>query len=135
MRPPERATVVAASEDWLWVPPGAETVATEEYLLVRYPDHYSDNTQVVRTTCRRPVAEVVREVRERARAWGRGEVVWVAHLGAEPPDLAAELEAAGGRLVETVDVLARGPGRHWRGARSSAPSPTSTAAPSGRAGS
>lgn len=108
MRPPERAVVVAASESWVWVPPGAETVATEDYLLVRYPDHYSDNTQVVRTTCHRPVAGVVREVRARARAWGREEVLWVAHLGAEPPSLAADLEAAGGRLVETADVLSRG---------------------------
>lgn len=107
MSSPDPAVVAAACEAWTWYPPDAEVVETGDYLLVRFPDHFAENTQVLRTTSRRPLPQLWREVAEQVRRWDRPEVVWWVRLGSRPPDLSDELQSLGGRLHERLAVLAR----------------------------
>jgi GNAT superfamily N-acetyltransferase len=103
---PDPADVAAASAAWTWWPPEAEVVETEDYLLVRYPDHFSNPTQVLRLTSQRSPDEVVEEVLGTVRAWGRPDVLWWLP-GDERPAFQQHLVALGARLDETLDVLAR----------------------------
>jgi hypothetical protein len=40
--------VVAASNAWSWIPDNAATEATEEYLLVRFPDYFEHPLELLR---------------------------------------------------------------------------------------
>jgi hypothetical protein len=96
--------VAAASAAWLWVPDDAETVETEEYLLVRYPDWFDEPLVLTRIRPRRPVVEVLDEALAGAAGFGLPRVVcWVvadSAPGLEP------LLAQRGTPAETLDVLA-----------------------------
>lgn len=111
--PPSRDRVLSASAAWAFLPPQAPRVETEEYLLVRYPDWTERPLQLVRFHPRRPAAEVLDEVLEHARELtlrgGRalGDVACWVRLDA-PEDVEPALRGRGGRLDETVDVLALG---------------------------
>lgn len=98
--------VHAASRAWNWYPDNAATVETEEYLLVRFPDWADRVLQVVRFQPRRPVAEVLAEVLAHASGTGLSELAFWVKLGS-PESLEPMLAHLGGRLEETVDVLAR----------------------------
>ncbi len=109
---PSRERVLTASAAWAFLPPHAPRVETEEYLLVRYPDWTERPLQLVRFGPRRPAAEVLPEVLDHARdlaGEGLREVACWVRLGA-PDDVEPALRERGGRLDETVDVLARGLG-------------------------
>ena len=98
-------TVASASRSWVWVPPNAVTIETTEYLLVRFPEWYDVDVELLRFDPERPVAEVVDEVLERARDLDVTEVSCWVKLGADPT-LAGLLLERGGTLDETLDVLA-----------------------------
>lgn len=108
---PER--VRTASAAWAFLPPHAPRVETEEYLLVRYPDWTERPLQLVRFHPHRPAAEVLPEVLHHARALAAtgattpADVACWVRLGA-PEDVEPALRGYGGRLDETVDVLALG---------------------------
>ena len=57
--------VVAASNAWTWIPDNATTEATEEYLLVRFPDYFDHPLELLRFS----PAEAVRGCP--ARRWTR----------------------------------------------------------------
>lgn len=110
---PTAERVRTASAAWAFLPPHAPRVETEEYLLVRYPDWTERPLQLVRFHPHRPAAEALPEVLVHARELApRGGVApeqvacWV-RLGA-PDDVEPALREHGGRLDETVDVLALG---------------------------
>lgn len=99
-----RARVLREAEDWVWVPPDAEDVVTEEYRLVAYPDRTA--VQWSRTS-RLPalVDELTGVARERGhplRWWVNGRT--------EPADTDEVLRSRGFAQVEHVDVVARGLG-------------------------
>lgn len=112
MNQPSRERVRAASAAWVFVPAGAPRAEAAEYLLVRHPDWTERPVQVARTHPGRPMEQVVDEVLERALAMvdpavpASAEVAWWVRLDA-PDGLEEALVDRGGRLDETVDVLAR----------------------------
>jgi len=40
--------VLAEAGAWIWYPPEARTVDTDEFLLIAYPTHFSDPTVALR---------------------------------------------------------------------------------------
>lgn len=99
--------VRAAADAWIWVPTDAAVVDRSEYLLVAYPEHFADPTMCFRFASDRPAAEVVEDVLRDARDLGRPAVTFAGlRDDTRPSGLAAELEARGAELVETVSVLA-----------------------------
>lgn len=108
---PERDRVHAASAAWVFLPPSAPRVETDEYLLVRYPDWFERPVQLVRFEPRRAPDAVLAEVLDLARPYvdeanpATGQVACWVRLGA-PEAAEASYRAAGGVLDETVDVLA-----------------------------
>ena len=109
---PGRASAVdvaRACASWIFIPPEADRVETGEYLVLRYPLWYEHPLQLVGLLPERPVADVVAEVLQRSRAavgLGRPEILCWVRPGA-PAGLEDVLRGHGGRVVETLDVLAR----------------------------
>ena len=101
----DAAGVIAASNAWTWYPDTATVVETDDYLLVRFPDFFNEPLVLDRLTTDRPVALVLGEVLQRAREFELDRI-----LIRVKPDAPAGLEelvvAGGGRLHETVDILA-----------------------------
>jgi len=97
--------VARESAAWIWVPESAERVETEEYLLVRFPEWFDVDVELLRFEPRRAAAEVVDEVLHAARGLGVPEVSCWVKLGADPAlhDLFRE---RGGVPDELLDVLA-----------------------------
>lgn len=98
--------VLAASNEWSWVPPGAASVRTEEYLVVACPPHF-----LVSTTARvfgsdRDPSELVDEIHDAARSLGRDRLWWHVSDCTRPAGLEAEVVARGAEVVERRDVLA-----------------------------
>jgi GNAT superfamily N-acetyltransferase len=97
--------VAAASRAWVWVPPTATKVETDEYLLLRMPDWFGIGLELMRLDPQRPAGEVVDEVLGRAREFGLPEVnCWVRlHNDSGLDEVFRE---RGGVLDETLAVLA-----------------------------
>lgn len=108
--------VIAASNAWTWVPDNATTEATEEYLLVRFPDYFDHALELLRftpaETSAAGLASAVETVLDRARRFGLPDLHWWLKLDS-PPGVAGLLLARGAVVDETLDVLAvdlrRGP--------------------------
>jgi GNAT superfamily N-acetyltransferase len=105
MQAPDPAAVAAATAAWAWYPPDADVVETERFLLVRYPDHFLYPTQVLRVQPGDRLDDLVDEVLDQVRAWGRRNVLW--WLPSRDP-LEGPLARRGATVVETLSVLARG---------------------------
>jgi len=104
--PLDPARVHGAAAAWLYLPPTAARIEGEDYLAVRYPDWWEHPLQLVRFRPRRPVAAALDEVLERCRDLGQPRICcWV--RSDAPAGLEDELLRRGGRLDETLDVLAR----------------------------
>lgn len=104
MTAPDPQTVAAAVAAWAWWPPEAEVVENDDFLLVRYPDHFHHPTQVLRARRGSDVAALIDRVVRHARTWERDEVVWWLPTG---DTLEGPLRARGAALAETLSVLAR----------------------------
>jgi GNAT superfamily N-acetyltransferase len=95
---------------WVFVPEGAVTVETPEYLLVRMPPWFEIPLELLRFDPRRQVEVVVDEVLDRARALAATGVscadvnCWVKLHN--DPSLDHVFQGVGGVLDETLDVLA-----------------------------
>ena len=102
---PER--VLAESAAWIWCPPEARTVDTDDFLLIAFPEHFFEPTVALRWTSDRPADDVIDEVLEGARGLGR-ETITFFELGetTRPRDLEPRLVERGAELVETLAVLA-----------------------------
>jgi hypothetical protein len=84
------------------VPADAVNWTTEEYRLTLYPERAS----VQWSRARRPVPELVEEVRRIAEEAGRPELHWWVTAHTHPDRTSADLLAAGFSPVGTVEVLA-----------------------------
>lgn len=106
-------SVLAASTAWTWVPDGAPHVRTAEYLVVAYPEHFVTPTAARVLGSDRPAGELVDEVADVVRGWGRERLWWRLSDTTRPASLEAEVVARGARLADRMDVLALplGPGR------------------------
>ena len=99
------AAVVAASNAWVWYPPDAEVVRTDDFLLIRFPDTFPQPLQVVRMTPSTDLAAALDGALAEASRFGLPHVeVWV-RMDA-PEGLDALLAGRGGVPEETLDVLA-----------------------------
>jgi GNAT superfamily N-acetyltransferase len=100
--------VVAASNAWSWIPDNATTEATEEYLLVRFPDYFEHPLELLRFSpagASGASPDAVDTVLDRARRFGLPDLHWWVRLDS-PPGVADLLVARGATLDETLDVLA-----------------------------
>lgn len=98
--------MLAADAAWSWVPDDARSVRTEEYLVVAQPDYATAHTRARVFCSDRDAAEVVDEVHEVVRGFGRERVWWMVSDATRPRSLEAELVRRGGEVVERMDVLA-----------------------------
>jgi hypothetical protein len=98
--------VLAASNEWAWVPDYARSVRTEEYLVVAYPESYLTPTGARLLGSDRDPVAVIDEVHAAARDLGRRRLWWTLSDTSRPPSLEAELVRRGAQVVERMDVLA-----------------------------
>ena len=99
--------VLAQASSWVWYPPEARTVETDDYLLIAYPPHFSDPTVATRWHSERPADELIDEVLDAAHGLGRESVTFFdLSERTRPPDLERRLRERGGELTETLAVLA-----------------------------
>jgi hypothetical protein len=102
---PERVRAEAAA--WVWHPPEARTVDTDEFLLIAYPPHFSDPTVATRWNSERPADELIDDVLDAAHGLGRESVNFFELSEAtRPADLEPRLRERGAELTETLAVLA-----------------------------
>lgn len=94
--------VRAAAARWIWIPVDATEVTTDDYRLT----HYSDYSSVQWSRTERPVADVLGEVLDHARAGGRPTLRWWVDERTRPRGTEATLSAFGLRMVERLEVLA-----------------------------
>lgn len=102
----DRESVVAAANEWAWIPEGAPHVETDDYLVIQYPEWF-----VAPTTARvrRPVHDVpalLDAVHGIARGWGRAEVAWVLSDIGPSASVERELIRRGAEVTERSDILA-----------------------------
>ena len=99
--------VLAEASQWIWYPPEARTVETDDYLLIAYPEHFSEPTVATRWRGDRPADELIDEVLDAAQGLGRESVSFF-EIGdaTRPDDLEPRLRARGGLLTERLAVLA-----------------------------
>jgi len=106
---PRRVLEAAAARQWC--PDGAVEVLTDDYRLIRYPDWALDPAfpaaQVTWSRSERTAQEVIGEVAERVREWGKPGVAWWVSSASLPPDTEVALRAAGGKQIDAVQILAR----------------------------
>ncbi|HEX6151821.1 GNAT family N-acetyltransferase [Nocardioides sp.] len=94
--------VRAAAARWIWVPVDATEVTTDEFRLT----HYTDYSSVQWSRATRPVADLLEEVLDHARAAGRPRLRWWIDERTEPADTEPQLAALGLELTERLEVLA-----------------------------
>jgi GNAT superfamily N-acetyltransferase len=90
---------------WVWHPPDAEVLETEELVLVRWPEHVGQPPALIRIDPAADPADVLARATDQARAWGADRVT-VPVLLAAPTGLEELLRARGATPYETVEVLA-----------------------------
>jgi len=102
----DAAEVIAAVGRWNFIPENAIRVETEEYLVLRLPDWFDQPLELRWIRPHRPLDAVLDEVLEGcARTELPHVCCWVRM---DPPDGVEDaFIARGGRLDETLDVLAR----------------------------
>jgi GNAT superfamily N-acetyltransferase len=98
--------VLAASDEWAWVPDFARSVRTDEYVVVAYPEGFLTPTGARLFGSDRDPATLVDEVHAVARDLGRDRLWWTLSDSTRPAGLEAELLTRGAQVVERMDVLA-----------------------------
>ena len=94
--------VRAAAARWVWIPVHATEVRTDDYRVT----HYTDYSSVQWSRTSRPVADVLAEVVDHARAAGRPTLRWWVDERTAPADTAEQLVRLGLRPGERLVVLA-----------------------------
>lgn len=99
-------SVLAASNDWVWVPDGAMHVRTDDVIVIAYPDWFMTPTGARVLDTERDPAQLVDEVNDIVRGWGRDRVWWTVSDTTRPPALEPELLRRGASVTTRMDVLA-----------------------------
>lgn len=100
------AAVIAAANEWVWIPDGAPHVRTNDFLLIRYPDWFATPTTARSLGSAREPASLVDEAAAIASAWHRDDLWWVVSDVSESTDLESELLRRGAEVAEPADILA-----------------------------
>lgn len=99
--------VLRMAADGVWLPPYARTAEEDGYLVIAYPEHFSDPTVACRLHSDGPADALVDRVLDAARGLGRDAVTFSGLNDAtRPPDLEPRLVERGATLVEELAVLA-----------------------------
>jgi GNAT superfamily N-acetyltransferase len=99
--------VLAEASSWVWYPPEARLVDNEEFLLIAYPEHFSDPTVALRWNSDRPADPLIDDVLDAAHELGRESVNFFDLSEAtRPPELEERLRERGAERTETLAVLA-----------------------------
>lgn len=100
-------TVLHAAAGGIWVPPEAERIDADGYVMVRYDNEFLYDTCVYAVDTDRGAEALITEANDRALAWGRSTVWWNGLSEAtRPADLEPLLQQRGAELVEELSVLA-----------------------------
>ncbi|MEO5745940.1 MAG: hypothetical protein ABIQ53_15305 [Terracoccus sp.] len=102
----DAAAVLAASNDWVWVPDAAPVVRTDEYVVVAYPEWCLQTTSARVFGSDRDAVELVDEIGKAALRLGRERLWWRVSDQTQPCGLETELVARGAVLTDRTDVLA-----------------------------
>lgn len=98
--------MLAASNEWVWVPEAAPVVRTDEYLVVAYPEWFLQTAAARVFGSERDAADLVDEIGQATLRLGREQLWWRVSDQTRPWGLEAELVARGAVLTERTDVLA-----------------------------
>ena len=98
--------VLRASDEWQWVPQGAETFVVRGVRVVDYPEWARMGFYVTPTKVTDPPVDVVEEVHALAKHRRRPASEWWISPSTEPAELEAELQRRGATLKVTTDILA-----------------------------
>ncbi|MFM6850578.1 MAG: GNAT family N-acetyltransferase [Terrabacter sp.] len=102
----DASAVLAASNEWSWVPDGAPHVRTDEYLVVAYPDYFITPTSARVFGSDRDPAELAAEICAAARGLGRDRLWWRLSEFTRPAALEPLLMDRGATVDDRMDVLA-----------------------------
>lgn len=102
-----RSAVLAASDAWVWEPPGAERIELAGMTVIDYPPWAFLGMVALPHTVAEigDPATVVADVSRAARDRGRDHVEWSISPSA-PPGIADAVVAAGGRQTERLEISA-----------------------------
>jgi hypothetical protein len=99
--------VLAEAAAWVWCPPEARVVDTAEFLVIAYPEHFSDPTVALRWNSEAAADTVIDRVLDAAQGLGRESVSFFdVSEATRPRDLEQRLRERGAQLTETLAVLA-----------------------------
>ncbi|MGH3500680.1 MAG: GNAT family N-acetyltransferase [Nocardioidaceae bacterium] len=101
-----RAEVLKASDDWVWVPPGAERFRVSGVDVIDYPEWARMGFYAKPLDVGEPVEQVVDDVQQAARSRGRDKADWWITPTIRPPALEEQLIARGAEQTEQTDILA-----------------------------
>ncbi len=100
-----RARVLRASDDWHWIPPGAESLEIAGVRVIDYPGWARMGFHATPTAVDQPVAAIVGAVRHAAAERGRAEVSWWISPSTTTA-LEEQLIAAGAVQTEELEIVA-----------------------------
>lgn len=99
-------SVIAAANEWVWIPQGAPRVATEDALVICYPEWFATPTTARALRATSDPSSVVEQAHAVARNWGRDRVWWVVSDIGGPAAVEGELVRRGAEVTERSDILA-----------------------------
>lgn len=97
--------VVAASDEWIWIPDGSREVRTDDYRVVVADEFLPSPTSVFVTEAEAAAAHLVDEIVDVARGFGRTRTWWHLSDATRPLTLEPELVRRGAALEARMDVL------------------------------
>lgn len=101
-----REAVLKVSDDWRWIPPGAEQLEVAGVDIIDYPAWARMGFYVTPLDVRERVDRVVDDVQQEARTRGRDESKWWITPTTRPASLESLLIARGADQTELADILA-----------------------------
>jgi len=101
-----REDVLQASDDWQWIPSGAETFVVANVRCIDYPEWARMGFYAMPIEVSESAMDVVAAVQAVARERGRANVDWWITPSTRPPALEECLIAQGGVESEVADILA-----------------------------
>jgi hypothetical protein len=101
----DAAAVLAASNEWVWVPEGARQAGTEAYVVMAPPEFMPLPAMVRVFGSDASPSDLIEEVETIVRGWGRDRLSWRVSDLTRPADLEADLLRRGGVIEERMDVL------------------------------
>ena len=102
----DAASVLAAANEWVWLPRDGRHRRTDEFLAVVPPDYMGLPVLVRVFGSGRAAGSLVDEVVAVAEEWGQQRLSWRLSDSTEPGDLEGELLRRGATVEATLDVLA-----------------------------